>query len=96
MSPLTKGTENNIGVTVMSRFVTVTYPLRHFSINESSRYKRKIDIFFFIVYTVVSSKGPLIVQLNLGYQIEFNTKPRTVHNTPVMNILKGYFYVTLF
>ena len=27
---------------------------------------------------------------------KYTWEPQTVHNTPVMNILKGYFYVILF
>ena len=29
-------------------------------------------------------------------QLKYTRAPQTVHNTPVMNILKGYFYIILF
>ena len=28
--------------------------------------------------------------------LKYTRAPQTVHNTPVMNILKGYFYIILF
>ena len=29
-------------------------------------------------------------------KLEYTRAPQSVHNTPVMNILKGYFYIILF
>ena len=33
---------------------------------------------------------------NTGCKRKYTWAPQTVHNTPVMNILKGYFYIRLF
>ena len=41
----------------------------------------------------------LVIYLDLeaaDNQYEYTWAPQTVHNTPVMNILKGYFYMILF
>ena len=36
------------------------------------------------------------VLLNHDIPYKYTRAPQTVHNTPVMNILKGFFYITLF
>ena len=45
-------------------------------------------------YTILDSK--LWKHGDITVKEKYTRTPQTVHNTPVMNILKGFFYITLF
>ena len=49
----------------------------------------------FIFLSWLDSLGVALVSVS-DFNSKYTWAPQTVHNTPVMNILKGYFYWILF